>query len=241
MVVGISSNFIEGFEDITVDDNILLNNFKKAIEHTKLNKQITDPISLNNNYSGQMPGPGAMPSAMPGPGAMPGAMPSAMPSTMPGQSAQPTLSIPPLPSTQATMQSINKFNNIPKLQGKHSNQRNHGNQIKAAFADIKNDVEDDDDEDDDDDDDDDDDEEHFTQRKQLQNIEPFYGSKIIESSTMKNLLLALLITFLAYIVAYIAMKDLFAIVKYLPHIKKFKNFIYWALLFGVIYLCLELF
>jgi hypothetical protein len=71
--------------------------------------------------------------------------------------------------------------------------------------------------------------------------EGFHGSQIVESRSMKNILLSLLIAFLGYIVAMAAVKNLLPIVEYAPDFKKFKNIIYAAVFFGIVYLCLEIF
>ena len=146
---------------------------------------------------------------------------------------------PSLQNTIGTPTIVNKFKNIDNI-GK--NKRNQNS--KVNFIDIKNTIETDSDEEDEDEDEEEvtqesGDTEHFASR--YNTIEPFIGSTIIESVSMRNILLALLITFLSYIVAFTAMRNLLPITTWFPELKKFKNFIYWGLLFLVVYLCLEMF
>ena len=84
-----------------------------------------------------------------------------------------------------------------------------------------------------DDEDDEDDEDHAD--------EGFQGSQQIEGKTLQKMLLALLITFLGYMLILSAMNNLIPIAKYAPHLKQFKHFIYGGLFFLIVYLCLEVF
>ena len=71
--------------------------------------------------------------------------------------------------------------------------------------------------------------------------EGFQGSQYIESQTLRKMLIALLITFLGYMVILSFTNNLIPISTYAPHLKPFKHFIYGGLFFLIIYLCLEVF
>jgi DNA mismatch repair ATPase MutL len=73
------------------------------------------------------------------------------------------------------------------------------------------------------------------------NMEGFQGSQQIEGNALKKMLLALLITFLGYMLILSAMNNLIPITTYAPHLKQFKHFIYGGLFFIIVYLCLEVF
>jgi hypothetical protein len=73
------------------------------------------------------------------------------------------------------------------------------------------------------------------------NIEGFHGSQIIEGRNLKNILLALLISFIGYIVAMTSIKNYIPISEYAPHMKKFKNLIYVGIFYIIVYMCLEVF
>ena len=72
-------------------------------------------------------------------------------------------------------------------------------------------------------------------------IEGFNGSQIIEGRYLKNILLALLISFIGYIIVILATKNVIPIAEYAPHMKKFKNLIYMGIFFMITYICLEVF
>lgn len=71
--------------------------------------------------------------------------------------------------------------------------------------------------------------------------EGFAGSRIIEAKSMKNLLLAILISFIGYVIVMASNKNLLPIAEISPDLKKFKNLIYLAIFFIIVYLCLEIF
>jgi hypothetical protein len=71
--------------------------------------------------------------------------------------------------------------------------------------------------------------------------EGFRGSQVIESDQIKKILLALLITFLGYMLILSSINNLIPINTYAPHLKQFKHFIYGGLFFIIIYICLEVF
>jgi hypothetical protein len=102
--------------------------------------------------------------------------------------------------------------------------------VNSKFKDIEYYDDDDDDEDFDNDSDEDED-----------TIEGFNGSQIIEGRYLKNILLALLISFIGYIIVILATKNVIPIAEYAPHMKKFKNLIYIGIFFMITYICLEVF
>ena len=71
--------------------------------------------------------------------------------------------------------------------------------------------------------------------------EPFQGSTILEKQGLKKILLALLISFIAYLVVHMCMNNVIPINDISPQLKKFKNLIYGFLFFIITYLCLEIF
>jgi hypothetical protein len=73
------------------------------------------------------------------------------------------------------------------------------------------------------------------------NIEGFQGSQYIDSIALKKILLALLITFIGYIVIISSMNNLLPITTYAPHLKQFKHLVYAGIYFLIVYLCLEVF
>jgi len=116
-------------------------------------------------------------------------------------------------------------------------------ETQRKFTDIEY-VENTDDDDDDDDDDEDDDEDFDNDSDEDTNedtIEGFNGSQIIEGRYLKNILLALLISFIGYIIVILATKNVIPIAEYAPHMKKFKNLIYIGIFFMITYICLEVF
>jgi hypothetical protein len=307
MVVGKSSNFIEGFEDITVDSNILLNNFKQALSYTQKKQVIASPpgeskpmvmpdneTSMNTNYQSSnnkmnskmkkntnsmmqesMPSvpmftnenkyntiPTVKINSMPSEpmitnennyNTMPTQKNESMPSKPMTTSYQSEESMPSNPMTTKS-NSVNKFSNVssyrqPLIKGS-----------KSKFADIKNKVEDEEEEYEEKDEEEnqeeneekvdsydenqnesDDEDSKRNNVEGFQNIEGFRGSEILQGMQLKNILLALLITFLAYLVAYAAMKNMIPIGDWFPQLKRFKNFIYWGLMYLVVYVCLEVF
>ena len=71
--------------------------------------------------------------------------------------------------------------------------------------------------------------------------EGFQGSQIIEARNLKNLLLALLLSFIGYIIVMSASRNFLPIGEYAPHLKKFKNLIYVGIFYLITYMCLEIF
>ena len=72
-------------------------------------------------------------------------------------------------------------------------------------------------------------------------IEGFNGSQIVEARYLKHILLALLISFIGYIICMSSINNYLPINEYAPHLKKFKNLIYVGIFFVITYMCLEIF
>lgn len=264
MVVGKTSNLVEGFQDITVDDGLLMSNIKQAIKYTTLKQQMANPIGNEGKTINPTPTMSSMGSGTMSAGMMP-AVPTGMIPTMPA-GMMPTVPTGMIPTMQADMmkpmpnQTVATTTTQPATMSKFANTPNAKRRSIAHFKNVKNEVENvkhkeeeesNDEEDNDNEEFENGDDGEISEEEEgsddkvesfaNQNIEAFQGSKIIEGGTMKNVLLALLITFLSYIVAFVAMRNLLPITEWFPQLRKFKNFIYWGLLFLVVYLCLEIF
>ena len=115
---------------------------------------------------------------------------------------------------------------------------------KSSFKNIKNKLEEDViDEDDMDDEEDENDENDTTENKTMnenfenyKTIEGFQGSSIIEAQYLRNLLLALVISFLTIAVVSFCK---YKVLSWLPKLKKFDILVCWGSAFLVVYLCLE--
>lgn len=86
--------------------------------------------------------------------------------------------------------------------------------------------------------------EHSTTRRQHQakgQIEGFQGSVEIEGRNLKNVLLALLLSFIGYVIVYASMNNYIPIGDISPQLKKFKNLVYGGIFFIIAYICLEVF
>jgi hypothetical protein len=79
------------------------------------------------------------------------------------------------------------------------------------------------------------------QHQDKERIEGFQGSVAIESRNLKNVLLALLLSFVGYLVVYASMNNYIPIAEISPQLKKFKNLIYGGVFFVIAYICLEIF
>jgi len=79
------------------------------------------------------------------------------------------------------------------------------------------------------------------QHQDKERIEGFQGSVAIESRNLKNVLLALLLSFVGYLVVYASMNNYIPIAEISPQLKKFKNLIYGGVFFVIAYICLEVF
>lgn len=82
---------------------------------------------------------------------------------------------------------------------------------------------------------------HSTIRKNSNNFEGFRGSMDIESKQTRNILLALLLSCIGYLVVYSMGNNLLPIDEISPQLKKFKRLVYAGLFFLITYICLEVF
>jgi hypothetical protein len=72
-------------------------------------------------------------------------------------------------------------------------------------------------------------------------VEGFRGSVEIKSRQMRNILLALLLSCIGYLVVYSMGTNLLQLDDISPQLRKFKKLIYAGLFFGIAYICLEVF
>jgi hypothetical protein len=82
---------------------------------------------------------------------------------------------------------------------------------------------------------------HSTTRRHSEKIEGFRGSIEIESKEMRNILLALLLSCIGYLIVYSMGNNLLPLDEISPQLKKFKRLIYAGLFFLITYICLEVF
>jgi hypothetical protein len=80
-----------------------------------------------------------------------------------------------------------------------------------------------------------------TTRRQSDKMEGFRGSMEIESKQMRNLLLAVLLSCIGYLVIYSMGNNLLPINEISPQLNKFKRLIYAGFFFLITYICLEVF
>jgi hypothetical protein len=79
------------------------------------------------------------------------------------------------------------------------------------------------------------------QHQSKDSVEGFHGSVEIESRNLKNILLALLLSFIGYLVVYANMNNYIPVSEMSPQLKKFKHFIYGGIFCVITYICLEVF
>ena len=79
------------------------------------------------------------------------------------------------------------------------------------------------------------------QHQSKESIEGFRGSAEIEGRTLKNILLALLLSFIGYLVVYASVNNYLPITEISPQLKKFKHLVYGGIFFILAYICLEVF
>ena len=80
-----------------------------------------------------------------------------------------------------------------------------------------------------------------TKRHNMDIEEGFLGSLEIESRNVRNILLALLLSCIGYLVVYSMINNLLPLDDISPQLKKFKRVIYASLFFLITYICLEVF
>ncbi len=255
-----SSRYVEGFEDITVDKDLLFDNIKDAINKMPTRASIMEPSSTKKPTKTEEEKKEETRTTKPTPTTTKASQPmnvSTEEETEPEEETE---------EATNTMESTkSKFINIKnRIENNNRNNNRNNNSNSNSLADLEdneimNEFEEEEDDrknkkavinkkekamknntkdremtDTDMDDMLDEDEEEDT-------VEGFQGSRIIESRSMKNLLLSLLIAFIGYITAVAAMKNIIPIAEYIPDFKRFKNIIYGLIFFGIVYLCLEVF
>ena len=248
MVVGRTSNFVEGFKSFTVDDELMLANLKQALNYSaenlsipdaKLNLPSTTKQSSNNKNNNNTIRPRRTSPQEPTT-TMPVSMDSPMPTGM-GSNMGSTM-----PTGMGSGRNVNgeSFKDIKKVSS--------GSQNSTRVYD--------EDESDDEDDavleeeeypnrfeeeaEEKEEREHSTTRRQHQakgQIEGFQGSVEIEGRNLKNVLLALLLSFIGYVIVYASMNNYIPIGDISPQLKKFKNLVYGGIFFIIAYICLEVF
>ena len=246
MVVGRSSSFIEGFKSFTADDDLMLANLKQALEYSKEDLAIPDAKSklnlpsskntnINNNTNSNMPST-TMPSST---------MPSTTMATIP--STTKPISTPAITKSGMNVnKNMNTMPTKPETTMPETFKNVMGNKKvnkkgEEKFRDVKmvrNIVEDEDGMEDEDSNADLDEDEMDEGEKM---IEGFQGSIKLESRFARNILLALLLTAIGYLVVHSSMNNLIPLGEISPQLKKFKNMIYGGLFFLIAYICLEVF
>ena len=282
MVVGRTSNFVEGFKTFTADDELMLANLKQALNYSADNLAIPDSKlkmpARNNKTSTNMPN--TMPTNVPG---MPDMQTMPTMSSMPTMPAMPTMSAMPtrkptssniMPKATVPMETTSTgegFKNVKRVMNKSNldseddtdddavlDEEEYPNKFQGKTKDNKNSKEDDDDEDNREDyvntdfieEEDDEDREYNELKRKSQTrrqhqskeqIEGFRGSVEIEGRTLKNVLLALLLSFIGYLVVYASVNNFLPITEISPQLKKFKHLVYGGVFFIIAYICLEVF
>jgi hypothetical protein len=245
MVVGNTSKYVEGFESFTLDDEMMLANLKQAVNYTKANMAISDvEMKLTNTTPTIKNSPPIKPQGR--------TINSDIP--MPTKSNTNNTVIRTTP-TMAMTGTSSKNTTTTTKPNKISNKPNDMDDMNS-MPDETNDMEDDMDDMPDETDDMDDMPVNTMSNTMPTNTmtddmaddmdgedsdEGFQGSQQIESQTLRKMLLALLITFLGYMLILGFTNNLIPITTYAPHLKPFKHFIYGGLFFLIVYLCLEVF
>ena len=161
------------------------------------------------------------------------------PATTQPSRTQPTMTEPSMtqPSTTVGMTGMSSFKNVDK------------------FKDIKRVMNDGDEDDEEDSDDEnavleeedrtnvfeDSMKKHSSTRRQSDKVEGFRGSMQIESKQTRNILLALLLSCIGYLILYSMGNNLLPLDEISPQLKKFKRLVYAGLFFLITYICLEVF
>ena len=250
MVVGKTSSFIEGFETITTDNKILKENVSKFLAYAMKNQKIPDldpnmseptmptGMALNKMMNQNMP---TMKPSM-----MESTMPTGMSSTMEPSMMESTM---PTPSMTGVMLPSKKNNTIIKP-GMKSSFKNVRNSEREDEGKDNGEDEDEDEMDNQETQEDDDQEEEMiqkrdkstTRRQQKDDFEEgFQGSSMLEAKNLKNILLALLLSFIGYLVVYAYKHDYIPIKDISQQLVKFKHLVYSGLFFIISYICLEIF
>lgn len=254
MVVGRSSSFIEGFKSFTADDDLMLANLKQALEYSKEDLAIPDAKSklnlpssknTNTNTNSNMPST-TMPSS-----AMPSSTMAAM-ATIPATTKP--ISTPAITKSGMNMNMNKNMNTMPTkpettmpetfknvMGNKKVNKKGEEKfrDVKMVRNIVEDDMEDDEDGMEDENSNADLDEDEMDEGEKM--IEGFQGSIKLESRFARNILLALLLTAIGYLIVHSSMNNLIPLAEISPQLKKFKNMIYGGLFFLIAYICLEVF
>ena len=228
MVVGNTSKYVEGFETFTVDDEMMLANLKQAVNYTKANMAIGDVNKkLSTEITNNSPPPIAPKSRI---------INSDIPLSTKSKTNTIERKAPTLPENSSSITTKNNKNNKidSEVDGDGEVDEESGDAEVDGEADMEVDGESGDAEADADG-------EATGMDNDEDSEEGFQGSQYIESQTLRKMLLALLITFLGYMVILSFTNNLIPISTYAPHLKPFKHFIYGGLFFLIVYLCLEVF
>jgi len=236
MVYGNTSKFVEGFEPITIDSKVLatlLNSTSKSAG-TDTNTSITNNSTnatnaslrpnmlVNSNMNSNKPA--NMPTMMSSSSNM--NMNSNKPANM-------AANIPTMMSPNMSANMRSPSSNSLKKNNKSSFKNTETFKAKKYTEDDESDNESDDESD------------NFTNKydeeEEEELEEGFKGSSFIEYNFLKNILLSLLITFIAYILILSAINNLIPITTYTPHLKQFKHLIYGFIFFAITFMCLEVF
>ena len=247
MVVGNTSKYVEGFESFTADDEIMLANLKQAVNYTKANMAISDVSKQLSTINKPIM-----------------SIPETTKAPPPEPPSNRQINIPLPTNSNSVMRTNPTLLSTPNSSIKKNNSAMTSNSKKNMTEDMTDDIDmaddmaDDmaeedmdknmynesmnknmnnqsmnknmDEEDMDDEDMDDEDIE-----------EGFRGSQNIEHQTLRQMLLALLITFLGYMLILGFTNNLIPITTYAPELKQFKHLIYGGFFFLIVYICLEIF
>jgi hypothetical protein len=268
MVVGKTSSFIEGFETITTDNKILKENVSKFLAYAMKNQKIPDldpNMEYNTNNTNPNMSEPTMPTGMALNKMMNQNMPTMNPSMPTGMSSMMEPSMPtgmssmmeptmPTPSMTGVMLPSKKNNTVitPAIKSSFKNIKKRNEEEEENYdmdsEETENTEEEEMDNQETQEDNDEDEEmiqkrDKSTTRRQQKNDfeEGFQGSSMLEAKNLKNLLLALLLSFIGYLVVYAYKHDYIPIKDISPQIVKFKHLVYGGLFFIIAYICLEIF
>ena len=267
MVYGISSKFTEGFTSFTVDDELMIANLKQAVNYSKDNLSIPDASlklsSVNNQYNNKTPDdempittnekPFNMPDKIMNPTTTMMASDMVSSNQISKNMGKSNITVPNKLMNNSTTTRFNTSSTMETLPNRELNTKaqntntntNIGKPLASLsnFKNIPKVV------DDGEDGDDGDDNQEVNSNKQLSNNsddsenmeEGFQGSLVIESRNTRNILLALLLSCIGYLVVYSMTNNFLPLDDISPQMKKFKKLIYGGLFFIISYICLEVF
>lgn len=213
MVIGQTSKFIEGFKTFSADDELMLANIKQALNYSSDNLSIPDAkLNLSKNNDTTTPTKPTNAYVYPNP--------SKTEPTEPEESDEPRRTEPRKTESGGTYPSRTQ----PLRKELNS----------ESFKDIKK-------EEDEEESSDEESEASDASDKGKEQIDGFQGSLELEGRNLKNILLALLLSFVGYLVVYASVHNYIPINDISPQLKKFKNLVYGGIFFMLCYICLEVF